>query len=96
MSKQSSRGKRWQALRKAVLDRDGWTCTACGAWLAEDHPDPHHDATVDHVIAKAAGGRDELSNLVAMCRFDNGRKSDKTLIRTDYWSPRWLPQGLPS
>ena len=85
MSEQSSRGAAWQKVRLAVLDRDGWICTACGKPL--DGP----DATVDHVIPKNLGGTDDEDNLVAMCRTCNGRKSDRIEpIRQNWFNPRWL------
>ncbi|MFJ2544384.1 HNH endonuclease [Microbacterium sp. NPDC087589] len=90
MSKHSSRGAAWQRLRRDVLDRDNWTCQLCGNDLHEDDARPEHDATVDHVIPKAAGGRDEPSNLIAACRRCNGIKSDKTLVRVDWLNPEWL------
>lgn len=94
MSNQSSRGAKWQALRMTVLERDGWVCSACGNHLEENHPDPAHDATVDHVIAKENGGRDVPENLVAMCRRDNGIKQDAPLLRVDWFNPRWFAEGF--
>lgn len=95
MSKQSSRGSAWRKLRLEVLQRDGWTCAACGAWLEEDHVDPAHRASVDHIVAKANGGRDEPSNLQAMDVRCNGIKSDKAApVRYDWFNPRWLPDGI--
>ena len=47
----------WTALRRACLQRDGWTCADCGG-LANN---------VDHVIPRALGGRDELPNLRSLC-----------------------------
>lgn len=80
MSKQSSRGTKWERTRLAVLERDGHLCNYCG-----------RDATTaDHVIPKAAGGTDDMSNLVAACLTCNGRKSDRMLVRLDYVNPRWL------
>ncbi len=84
MSKQSSHGTTWNRLRLAVLERDGWVCCDCGKGLEGD------DATADHVIPKAAGGRDELSNLRALCRACNGKKQDKTLVRLNWVNTRWL------
>lgn len=80
MSKQSSRGPAWQALRRQVLERDGALCAYC-----------HQEAdTVDHIVPKAAGGTDALGNLVAACRRCNGRKQDKVQVRTDWVNRRWL------
>lgn len=90
MSKQSSRGAAWNRLRLAVLERDGWVCSSCGRWLEDNHPDPDHKATVDHITPKEAGGRDEMTNLVAMCLRENGRKQDKVLARVNWVNTRWL------
>lgn len=84
MSKQSSRGAAWNRLRLATLERDGWVCAYCGKVLEGD------DATADHVVPKAGGGRDELLNLVAACRACNGAKQDKTLMRVNWVNTRWL------
>ena len=34
--------RRWEAVRRAVFERDGWRCTACGkaGWLEADHITP--------------------------------------------------------
>lgn len=84
MSEQSSRGPKWDALRKRVLDRDGWTCVYCGKALEGK------DATADHIIPKDMGGEDIESNLVASCRSDNGRKSNKVMLRMPWVNPKWL------
>ena len=74
------RGKKWLSLRIAVLERDAYLCAYCGNEANE----------ADHIIPRAAGGKDELANLVAACKPCNGRKSDKMLIRMNYINPRWL------
>ena len=84
MSNQSSRGAEWEALRLRVLNRDGWICAACGKELVGA------DATVDHIIPKDAGGEDVDWNLVAMCRRDNGTKSNRVMVRMPWFNPRWL------
>jgi len=80
MSKNSSRGAEWEALRKRVLERDGYVCAYCGREATE----------ADHVVAKARGGKDAMENLVAACKDCNGRKQDKELVRTSGYNPRWL------
>ncbi|QRY40856.1 HNH endonuclease [Microbacterium hominis] len=80
MSRLSSRGSAWEALRAAVLERDGGICVYCG----------NEATTADHVTPKALGGRDELANLVAACLKCNGRKSDQLLLRSSGFNPRWL------
>lgn len=47
----------WQKLRRAILDRDRWTCTTCGA--------PATD--VDHIVPRSKGGTDAPANLAATC-----------------------------
>jgi len=100
VSKLSSSGARWEAMKLRVWERDGWTCVACGRALERSHPDPKHDATVDHVVSKrealelgwSATEIDAESNLVSMCRYDNGLKQDKPAVRVDYYSPAWFPE----
>ena len=55
-------------LRGAVLERDGWTCTYCGARTTE----------VDHVSPRALGGSSTPANLVAACRRCNREKGLRT------------------
>lgn len=59
MSRRSLSGKRWAAVRREVLERDGWRCQGCGrAGRLE----------VDHVVPLAAGGEPwALDNLQALC-----------------------------
>lgn len=80
MSRHSSAGTQWQATRARVLDRDGHICGYCG-----------RDATtVDHITAKANGGSDDESNLIACCRPCNSVKGAKTMIRVTYVNKEWL------
>ena len=90
MSKLSSRGAVWGRLRLAALERDNWTCQHCGNELRENDADAAHDATVDHITPKAAGGRDEMTNLIASCRRCNGIKSDRVGVRVDWLNPEWF------
>jgi 5-methylcytosine-specific restriction endonuclease McrA len=80
MSQHSSRGAPWEALRKAVLDRDGWTCMTCGKPLVD------RDATVDHIIPRVQGGEDSMANCIAACRRCNGIKSDRALVRLPWFN----------
>jgi 5-methylcytosine-specific restriction endonuclease McrA len=52
-------------LERAIQDRDDTGCFYCGSTLTR---------TVDHVDARAAGGGDELGNLVFACRVCNWSK----------------------
>lgn len=80
MSKHSARGGNWQRVRARVLARDNHTCGYCG-----------NDATtVDHITARANGGTDEESNLIACCTRCNSQKGARVMVRTAYVNPRWL------
>ena len=53
--------RRWAAVRRAVLDRDGWRCANCGR--------PGR-LEVDHIKPLAAGGdMYAMENLQALCAF---------------------------
>lgn len=58
-------GWEWQRQVKRVLLRDGGVCRWCGGKAT----------TADHVVAKAHGGSDELSNLVGACVPCNMRRA---------------------
>lgn len=62
----------WRKTRLIVLARDGYTCqirTEGRCTVAATH--------VDHIISKAKGGTDELTNLQAACRPCNLHKGDR-------------------
>jgi len=88
MSVQSRRGPEWEATRLRILNRDGWLCAYCGVHLEG------RNATVDHVIPIDLGGTDDEHNLVAACRPCNGKKSNRTMLRSTWFNPAWL-EALP-
>ena len=51
---------RWRALRRVILDRDGWRCTACGR---AGRLEVHHIRPVQH-----GGSMFDPGNLRALCR----------------------------
>lgn len=59
-------------LRYEVLRRDNHACRYCGASA------PDVKLTVDHVVPKALGGKDEASNLVCACSGCNAGKSSSS------------------
>ena len=71
-------------LRALILDRNGFTCQMCGAVAGEPHP---YDATrktrlhLGHIVDKSQGGKDEASNLRALCSVCNEGASNLTLDR---------------
>lgn len=56
--------------KRNILIRDGHRCAYCGGREGR--------LTVDHIIPKSRGGRDEFENCVASCRACNNRKGSKT------------------
>lgn len=52
----------WEQLRQAVLERDAYRCSNCGA----NGPDVILEG--HHIVPREAGGSDTLSNLVTLCR----------------------------
>lgn len=53
------------AKRKQVCQRDGNRCVQCGSL---------DNLTIDHILPRAVGGGNELSNLQLLCRHCNERK----------------------
>lgn len=77
------RGPGWS--RAGVLVRDGRKCAYCGAAAS----------TIDHVLPRSRGGRNEWLNTVAACGRCNNRKGDRTPaearmpLRTTPFAPIW-------
>jgi len=63
----------WRRLRAQALARDLFKCQSCGALLMKKG-----EAQVDHIIPRAIGGPDELSNLQTLCGPCHGRKTTTT------------------
>lgn len=53
-------GEDWPAVRERVWKRDGYACTRCGT---DDRTIQAH-----HVVPRAAGGPDDPTNLLTLCR----------------------------
>lgn len=70
MTKRKALSKR---VRFEIFKRDGFKCMYCGA-----HP-PEAMLHVDHVIALAAGGRDDEDNLITACEACNLGKGARDL-----------------
>lgn len=57
--------------RRIIFARDGYRCQYCTAELN------HKNATIDHIMPKAAGGPNSWQNCVACCRECNAKKGSK-------------------
>ncbi|MFS0867183.1 HNH endonuclease [Microbacterium sp. 179-B 1A2 NHS] len=78
-----------QKLRAEVLDRDGSTCQMCGKAAGDIDPDTGRKVRLHlgHIVDKIYGGKDELSNLRALCSTCNqGAKN----VTTEKPSVVWL------
>jgi ATP-dependent DNA helicase RecQ len=53
--------RRWQEVRRVVLERDRFCCRDC------EEPSSRRELDVHHLIPRAAGGRDEPSNCIVLC-----------------------------
>jgi hypothetical protein len=60
--------------RWAVLKRDNYRCTRCGASPSSDHS---VELEVDHVTPVAKGGGNSIDNLQTLCRMCNQGKKDR-------------------
>lgn len=67
--------------RRAILNRDRYTCIYCGAKIGDKR---HGEAltrtcfTVDHLIPRSHGGGNTWGNTACACRWCNHRKADRT------------------
>jgi len=75
-------------IRAAVLDRSGFTCQMCGLTPGEIDPVTGRKVRlhIGHIKDKSIGGKDELSNLRALCSTCNqGAKNITTEKPTTIW-----------
>lgn len=75
-SSQRGYGTQWRKIRAVVLERDSNLCCEClkqGRYVTA--------TTVDHIIPKAHGGTDNLSNLQSLCDKCHKAKTAKERLR---------------
>lgn len=75
-------------LRAQVLDRNGFTCQMCGLTPGEVDPETGRKVRLHlgHIRDKSIGGKDELSNLRALCSTCNqGAKNVTSEKATAIW-----------
>lgn len=64
-------------------------CIVCG-----EVPDTLRGKMFDHMIPKALGGPDDMSNMVVLCKIHNSSKGKKDLL--EWWmSKKWRAIDLP-
>lgn len=57
----------WDVRRRAVYERDDWTCTRCGYQSGPHAGDEALPLHAHHSVPRAAGGSNRLSNLTTLC-----------------------------
>lgn len=62
---------------RAVLNRDKFSCVYCG----------EKANTIDHVHPRSRGGAHDWENVVAACKWCNGKKADKLLSELGWELP---------
>jgi len=60
--------------RLAIYIRDGFGCVYCGRSLRDATPS---DVTLDHLLARSAGGDNDARNLVTACKSCNSSRQDR-------------------
>jgi 5-methylcytosine-specific restriction endonuclease McrA len=72
-------------LRAEVLDRNGFTCQMCGKCPGEIDPETGRKVRlhIGHIKDKSLGGKDELSNLRALCSTCNQGAKNITAVKPD-------------
>lgn len=71
----------YRRTRATVLKRDGHRCRACGQ---------QHGLEAHHVVMRSLGGKDDASNLIALCRDCHRSVHGHVLIL------RWNGRGNPA
>ncbi len=64
--------------KRGVFIRDGYVCQYCGDELIRSN------ATIDHIVPKAKGGKTSWKNCVCSCKKCNNLKGDKNLYDTQF------------
>lgn len=74
MARQRGRNERYFT----IMLKSGGRCWYCGKRIWPESPDPR-GTTIDHFVAQACGGTDEIDNLVPACGRCNTLKGDGTI-----------------
>lgn len=66
-----------KALREAWKAEFGCKCPSCKNEMSFINKDAKNYATIDHIIARALGGNDNLHNIQIICKKCNNEKSKR-------------------
>ena len=76
---------RWRKIRQRILERDQYTCQACGM----------EGNTVDHIIPRSLNGTDDEFNLQCLCTACNSAKGGVNRDRGGFFNSVRTPLTLP-
>jgi hypothetical protein len=76
---------RWRKIRQRILERDQYTCQACGL----------EGNTVDHIIPRSLNGTDDEFNLQCLCTKCNSAKGGINRDRGGFFNNARTPLTLP-
>jgi hypothetical protein len=77
-------------VRALVLERDNWSCVACGRDISDGQP-----YSIQHRVARGQGGGNEMSNLVTLCGsavtgcHGQCESRDREMQAKGYWLESW-------
>lgn len=77
----ATRQAQWRKTRIVVMERDHHRCRACGS---------RHGLEAHHVVMRSLGGKDDASNLIALCKDCHRSVHGHVLIL------RWNGHGNPA
>lgn len=64
-------GSSWDQTRKAVLNRDNYTCRSCRR---------KDNLTVDHIVQLSQGGTNSMENMQTLCRYCHEKKDNRKIF----------------
>jgi 5-methylcytosine-specific restriction endonuclease McrA len=64
-------------MRRAVVERDRWTCQLCRRRIARDPRDPDRALQIDHIVHVDIGGPTIVENLRATHAVCNRERSNR-------------------
>lgn len=75
-SANGNNGSKWirPEKRLAIYIRDGFACCYCGRELRDATP---AEVTLDHLLPRSCGGKNDATNLVTACRACNSARGAK-------------------
>jgi hypothetical protein len=78
-------------IRAMVLERDSWSCVACGRDISDGQP-----YSIQHRVARGQGGGNDLFNLIVLCGSATSRgchliaeSRDREMQAAGYWLESW-------